>query len=224
MALLDIHSHRAAQHDDLLIRIQSIRVDEVRPLGGPFTVGVHPWYLAELDEQLQKLESYLNDENLVAIGEAGLDRLSEWPEELQLRALRQQIEWSEEKKLPLILHVVKSWDPILALMKEYKPQQPWIVHGFRSGVEHANQLMDAGLFLSFGLRHNKDSLRAAFDRSMGLLESDEESFSMLDLYYEVANDVGRGIQDLQRQLTAISMALFPKLALDSKHMFLRSQG
>ena len=40
-----------------------------------------------------------------------------------------------------------------------KPTQPWLIHGFRGGPEQMNQLYSHGILVSFGLKHNPESLR-----------------------------------------------------------------
>ena len=79
---------------------------------------------------------------------------------------------SEKNSLPLILHVVKAFPEIIALKKELKPRQPWIIHGFRGKPELAKELHRHGFFLSLGERHNPDAA-AIIPAERLLLESDE---------------------------------------------------
>ena len=53
------------------------------------------------------------------------------PMELQLAVFKEQVKLSEKLGLPLIIHCVKAMDELLAVKKEFRPQQAWIWHGFR---------------------------------------------------------------------------------------------
>ena len=91
------------------------------------------------------------------MGECGLDRLCATPYDLQLAAFKAQIALSEELQSPLILHCVRALDDVLRLKRG--TTQPWIWHGFRGKPQQLQQLLDHGFYISFGFRHNVDSLR-----------------------------------------------------------------
>ncbi len=47
----------------------------------------------------------------------------------------------------------------MALKKELKPTQPWIIHGFRGKPQQAGQLLRAGFNLSLGPNFNPETAR-----------------------------------------------------------------
>ena len=62
---------------------------------------------------------------------------------------------------PLILHVVKAMDEVLALHRRFSSQIPtWIIHGFRGNAQQAQQYLRHGFHLSFGPHHHPAALQA----------------------------------------------------------------
>ena len=142
MDILDIHTHRIPEQPlnaiwNCMPKDESLlhRVDYC-------SVGIHPWYVTEanLSEQKRWVEEVvLNTPSVVAIGEAGLDKATDVPWELQLNAFEWQIEWADRLGLPLILHVVKAHNEVMEMKKKYRPRNRWIVHGFRGKRQLAEQ-------------------------------------------------------------------------------------
>ena len=132
----DAHTHHLPQSQTTAI--VSCRMDEKTAssyLQAPFiSVSLHPWYLTEenIQSQIEWLEQIIqSDSRVVALGEAGLDKVCDTPLDLQIQAFRKVIELSETHHLPLVIHSVKATEELLALHKEYHPAQAWIIHGFR---------------------------------------------------------------------------------------------
>lgn len=93
----------------------------------------------------------------------------------QTALLRIHYELSETLRKPLILHIVKSFPEIIALRKQWKPTQPWIIHGFRGKPQLARELLAHGFHLSYGKKYNPASL-AITPASRLLRETDEKPF------------------------------------------------
>ena len=128
--------------------------------GHLFSAGLHPWDVTEhFDDQLSALEKLLANPRVLAVGECGFDVLKGPSHELQEKAFVRQVELSERFRKPMILHVVRDFDSVIRLRKQLKPTQPWLIHGFRGGPEQMNQLYANGILVSFGLKHNPESLR-----------------------------------------------------------------
>ena len=150
----DAHTHHLSQPQTT--SIVSCRMDEKTAssyLQAPFiSVSLHPWYLTEENIQPQiewLVQTIQSDSRVVALGEAGLDKVCDTPFDLQIQAFRKAIELSETYHLPLVIHSVKATEELLALHKEYHPAQAWIIHGFRGKKELATDLIRHGLYLSF---------------------------------------------------------------------------
>lgn len=164
----------------------SMRIDfkEARYL----SAGIHPWYLTEEDmnSQLQWLDKLLEtDSRLLALGEAGLDKVCSTPFALQLKALQEVINRSERYEQPLFIHCVKASGELIALKKELHPRQPWIIHGFRGKKELALTYLRHGFYLSFGRYFHPAAVEATPSERL-LLETDETSLSVKEVYMQVA--------------------------------------
>ena len=149
---VDIHTHNAKSNDDL-IQIVNLNLDTPCPEQGYYSYGIHPWVLDsadfQVDEALNKLKENLQQPQVVALGEAGLDKFHA-DFERQMKVFERQIVLSENLKKPMILHDVKSHNEILALRKKHKAKQPWILHGFNGTEQDIRQLTTQGLYLSVG--------------------------------------------------------------------------
>ncbi|WP_417130275.1 TatD family hydrolase [Phocaeicola sp.] len=153
------------------------------------SASLHPWYLTKENFQLQiewLTEIIQSDSRVVALGEAGLDKICNTPFTLQLQAFRKVIELSEQCQLPLLIHSVKATEELIALHKEYHPAQAWIIHGFRGKKELAAELIRHGFFLSFGKKYQEKALSIVPTERL-LLESDEEETDFPAFYEQVAS-------------------------------------
>ncbi len=158
-----------------------------------YSVGLHPWYLnnyAWTDKDFHlSFEKVLRHPQVLAIGEAGLDKLTQIPLKYQQEAFRYQTLLAETIGKPLIIHVVKAVDELLALQKELKPSVPWIIHGFRGKVTQATTLLNHGFYLSFGEKFNEETLRQ-MPVSRLFIETDESQKSIGRLYEHAADVLG----------------------------------
>ncbi len=128
--------------------------------GSIYSAGIHPWWTADSNAvaaMLRNLPDVITLPQVVALGECGLDPLQGTSLSEQERIFTQQIELSEYIGVPLTLHIVRTYDRLLALHKRLRPKQQWTVHGFRGKPALARQLLAAGFNLSFGTRRNEES-------------------------------------------------------------------
>ena len=141
-----------------------------------YSVGIHPWWTendAEIEEMLNHLPQLLQHKQVVAVGECGLDALRGAPLNQQIALFKAQIQMAEAAQLPVTLHIVRCFDRLLQLHKQLHPTTQWTVHGFRGKPALAEQLLRAGLDLSFGQHRNEASwqITPPYRRH---IESDEE--------------------------------------------------
>lgn len=163
MNILDIHTHVLPEEPgSALVCIGCGPVpDRALGQGHWFSAGLHPWDVTEdFDSQLDILETLLANPRVPAVGECGFDALKGPSHELQEQAFIRQIELSEHYAKPMILHVVRDFDSVIRLRRTLKPEQPWLIHGFRGGPEQMKQLYSHGILVSFGLKHNPESLKS----------------------------------------------------------------
>lgn len=197
--ILDIHTHRreADSEGKSIINYKQLA-------GSPFlegyyySIGIHPWELtmANIEEQLIFMINQLPDKRIVAIGECGLDKLTEISMELQRMTFIMQITLSEQYSLPLIIHCVKAMDEMLAVKKRFRPTQPWIWHGFRGKPEQATQLLKQGFYLSLGEHYPDETMKLIPDDRL-FLETDESSLDIEDILRRAAEVRGVGVEALR---------------------------
>ena len=179
-AYIDFHTHHPSREGETVVR------------DGIDTWGAHPWNL-----------QFPPEERLwgaMAIGECGLDRLCSSPYAEQMETFRRQIRLSEQLAKTLILHCVRAVDDVLRLQLEEHATQPWIFHAFRGKPEQMKQLLRRGMYVSFGFRHNVESLAACPVERL-LLETDEDPHPVRLLYEEAARlrhtpplEIGKALQ------------------------------
>lgn len=200
ICILDIHTHRQeAAPSRAAIVNRPLLADEAPREGVCYSAGIHPWELTESNapEQLAVLRHLLEQRRLVAVGEAGLDRLAVAPMDLQRAVFKAQVELSEAYGLPLVIHCVKAQDELLAVRKECRPTQPWVWHGFRGKPEQAAQLLGQGLYLSFGGRYHDAAMREVPDNRLLLETDDDTSLDVEDLLRRAAAVRGVGEETLR---------------------------
>ena len=192
MCYIDFHTHQIPDRQDV-----------VAVVDGRDTWGLHPW---RADERFVVPDL----SGKLAIGECGLDGLRGPAMERQEEVFVRQIRLSEELGKPLIIHCVKALERLLALRKELKPKQSWMLHGFRGKPQHLRSRLDAGLFVSFGPQHNEESLRLCpADRL--LLETDDDTSKPIDrIYYNVALERGLELTSLVETMAENYRAFFRK--------------
>jgi TatD DNase family protein len=208
--LFDAHTHRCPATPEELALIDCSPLPG-EPVISPellpehCSVGIHPYYIGRVSEA--DVCRLAQAPQVVAIGEAGLDRLIPTPIDEQEAAFAHMIALAEKHEVPLIIHCVRAFDRLLALHKAHRPAGPWVVHGFRGKPEQARQLTDAGLILSFGARYNEQTLREA-PLGTFLLETDDSDLPLPELYRRVAALRGESEKQLAEATLALARKLF----------------
>ena len=164
---INIHTHTLKSGDNL-IQIVNLELETPCPEQGYYSYGIHPWALDkadfQVDEALNKLKENLQQPQVIALGEAGLDKMHKASFEQQNKLFERQIDLSEALQKPMILHDVRSHNEIIALRKKHKAKQPWIVHGFSGTEQDVKQLIGQGIYLSVGesLLHPERKIHKSF--------------------------------------------------------------
>ncbi len=195
---IDMHTHGGRSAPGVFI-IECLMAHEERfpdkADGVTYTYGIHPWFLTEDNHNLhiRNVEKSTGFPNMIAIGEAGLDKLRGPSPELQNEVFEEQVRISEAHSKPLVIHCVKAWDDLLAAHKKLKPKMPWMIHGFRGSVEQAEQFLSKGFYLSFwfdfALRKESTQLFRSLTKDRIFLETDGADVDIRDIYKKVAQDL-----------------------------------
>jgi TatD DNase family protein len=111
------------------------------------TAGLHPH---EAVHGVDTIVPFLDDPEVIAVGEAGLDHYYDHsPRDAQRTAFAAQIQLAHERHLPLVIHTRDAWaDTFDVLTAEGMPERT-IFHCFTGGPDEARRCVDLGAFLSF---------------------------------------------------------------------------
>lgn len=114
-------------------------------------LGVHPHFLND-DNQLPMLIKLATNEreNIVAIGEIGLDGAIDWPQHLQVDVLKQQLALAKSLDLPVICHGHKALDILLKYLRLYQLSKGGVIHGFSGSLVQANEFIKLGFYIGIG--------------------------------------------------------------------------
>jgi TatD DNase family protein len=174
------------------------------------SVGIHPWYIENVEEQIEQLKNWAILPEVVALGEAGLDKQSAIPLDVQQEVFIRQAALAEESKKPLIVHCVKAWQELLEIKKQINPQLPWIIHGFRGKPKLAEQLIRQNVYISFGEYFHPESLHVAYPDRI-FTETDDKAISIQTIYQQIASSLGISKEKLAGQIRRNVSHLFPGL-------------
>ncbi len=120
-----------------------------------FALGIHPMYVQELnDSALTEIENaldrYRHHPKLVAVGEIGLDHYVPGLDRDRMhRFFIAQCTMAKDRGLPVILHVRKAQDQVLAGLRRCRVTQG-IAHAFNGSHVQAKAFIDHGLVLGMG--------------------------------------------------------------------------
>lgn len=181
-----------------------VNIHTHRPTGSGIelrTEGVHPW---DADMQLvATLGERLSDAQ--AVGETGLDFVHGPSREVQFGALRAQLRIARERGLPVVLHCVRAFEPLMCELAACEPRAV-IFHGFIGSPEQARQALAKGYFLSFGERAFASPKTLAALRETPLsqlfLETDDSPVPIEEIYARAAEARGVPTEVLQRATLA----------------------
>lgn len=186
--LKDIHTHRFTDSapEDVLLSCPVLK-KEIPAEAVYLSAEIHPWHLTaeNLSCQIERMENMLSDHRVLALGEVGLDKLTECPYPIQIKAFEEIVSISEAYGKPLIIHCVKSVDELIAIRKKMRPALPWIMHGFRGKPQQADSLLRHGFYLSFGEHYNSQVMKEIPIERL-FLETDESNVPIDELYNRAA--------------------------------------
>jgi TatD DNase family protein len=120
-----------------------------------YALGIHPLYVdaaddADLERLADALQTHRDDPRLVAVGEIGLDHfVPGLDRDRQQRFYAAQLRLAREHGLPVILHVRRSADALLAQLRR-TAVVGGIAHAFNGSVQQALSFAALGFKLGFG--------------------------------------------------------------------------
>lgn len=115
-------------------------------------MGFHPTEVREdYRNALAVVESHLDDERFVAIGEVGIDLY--WDTTFrseQKIVLAEQVQWAIDRSLPLIIHCREGLDDVLDVFSRFSELPPMVFHSFTGSIDDIRRIRRFGDFY-FGI-------------------------------------------------------------------------
>jgi TatD DNase family protein len=206
---IDIHRH-SSDNGAADVVLRNLFPSEVNQINNKkyYSVGLHPWHTnnPNLDAELEVVANYSHNQNVIAIGETGIDKSIDTDIAIQSHAFNVQIEIAKAVDKPMIIHCVRAYDDMLRIKKKSAHHQPWIIHWFNASPEMALDLIRKGCYLSFGIALFKANTKAFRSFSQIpveniFLETDDANLTIRDVYDKAAQNKGITLDDLQKQLS-----------------------
>jgi len=207
---VNIHTHRLTVDATDAIEIVNVPFGQ-NWQGHVFSTGVHPWdaEACNWDSVAYQLDLYGHSDAFVAVGEIGLDRACNVDWDAQVQVFSVQLSWAQCHSYPVILHCVRSYYDIIAVVKKLKVTVPLIFHGYSGNARVTEALLGYGCYFSLGMQGLCDMHRrnVPFDRFF--LETDCDNDNSIEDVYKKATDVlGISLPELSAALSSNMLSVF----------------
>lgn len=216
MSYFNVHTHRKPLNNTEIC-IRNAYLIPVKKITANYflSTGLHPWFVSDFKEDtlISRLNENILDSRVIAIGEIGLD--STKPNfSKQKELFKVQLEFAEKNNLPIIVHLVKSVQDFIPIIKSYKDEL--ILHGFKDGIEMWKQLNPNGnTNVSIG-KHvftKSKKLRRLIEqipKENLFIETDQSKYSVQSIYEEISKIRGISIEELEKQISQNFKRVFNK--------------
>lgn len=112
-----------------------------------YAIGIHPLFMPQHPNS--DILPFAGDDNVVAVGEIGLDYVDATVEKpAQLALFRKQMQAADEHELPVILHCRRAHDDLLAVCREF-PDVSGVLHSCSCSHEQVKPFLDYGYYIGF---------------------------------------------------------------------------
>lgn len=137
--------------------------------------------IIEKGKSVQNACKSVSVKDFIAVGEVGLDYY--WSREFekeQLEAFEEQVKWSVETQLPLMIHCRKGQNEMVRLLRQYEKELPGgVFHCFTGNQKEAEELLTFDKFVlgvggvsTFKSSHLREDLPAVVPLDRIVLETD----------------------------------------------------
>ena len=220
---IDFHTHKKAFEPGTLNLI-SVELADLGSLAMDnledkfFSIGLHPWRLPDntdnLERDLIKLRKTLEFKKVIAIGEAGFDRLWGPSQKVQKAYFSEIVKLAEELNKPVIVHCVRYYPELLSIKKHCARDLKILVHGYNGNVKILKQLLKHHFYVSFGSLSLKREDICAFIcqkpkyLNFICLETDDSGVTIEEIYKRAAKVFSMDIEELVQLMKKNFISLF----------------
>lgn len=212
---IDIHTHFRTNVPDVISVLNLSQVEDWGEISlvssdasqQSFSIGLHPWFLTpnNAQEDFNNLKNSIENQQITALGECGLDRLKGESLEFQIPLFEQQIRLAEAYKKPVIIHCVKAYSEVISIKKNLKPRIPLIIHGFNQNEQILKELLKNQFYISIGtnvLMPNSNAFKALkqIPLSQLFLETDDKKEDIRRIYERVAEILNMPLEELKKAI------------------------
>lgn len=118
------------------------------------TIGIHPEYSLleqnQINDMLEHLEQNILNDNVVGIGEIGLDYYYEgYDKEKQIELFKKQLDLAKKYHKTVLIHSRDAINDTYEILKEYKDLKK-VIHCYSSSLEMAKKFIDINCMLGIG--------------------------------------------------------------------------
>jgi TatD DNase family protein len=116
-------------------------------------LGIHPHFLSSFkntDISQLKLALQSRSKQCIAVGEIGLDKFALASSQQQEFVFIAQLKLAQQYRLPVLLHIVKKQQRVLAILDELDFQEGGVYHAFSGSLEIANEFIKRGFKIGIG--------------------------------------------------------------------------
>lgn len=180
------------------------------------TRGIHPWQAAECDWRERFSDALF--EGAQAVGETGLDRACGVDMAAQERLFRMHLEAAERLSLPVVLHCVRAFEPVMDILRRYRLRAV-VFHGFIGSEQQAARALERGYYLSFGVSalrspRTMEALRSCqSDRIFA--ETDDTGGDIADVYAMICDARGVTADELKMSMAENYRNIFENNGYDT---------
>jgi TatD DNase family protein len=186
---IDVHTHKAGKDGNTFSILNfSLPVTEI-PENIFISIGWHPWFIEPFDllQIRNRLEEVASGQNVLTIGECGLDRSIKIPIEKQNEVFRYHLAISRIVKKTIIIHCVRAYSDLLDILKKEKFTGKFILHNFNGNQKQVDCFLKFDAFFSFGkqqmIRNQKIAKTLNYiPKERLFLETDDSAFSISETY------------------------------------------
>jgi TatD DNase family protein len=202
MQYFNLHTHSYSNQEDV-VELVNQYPQEFTDTFPNYSIGIHPWFIEEdrIEADLAIIESKLQENNCLAVGECGLDKRIEIPIELQQNVFERQLVLAEQYQKPVVIHCVAAFQELIAIKKRLKISVPFLIHGYSKNEQVANELVANGCYISFGkylLRLPQlESVFCAMPNDRFFLETDTDEQTIQEVYALAAQYKGLSVAQIK---------------------------